>query len=128
MPLASKGRPPPGNSSWSVPPDQPTQVPWRSCRTGSRAVTRPPGLLRQETSPSALTTRSTGRRLATTTNALASVTAAIPPPGEATLVRSAYRADVGLACVGRMASCLLVRGAILLGVSAYDSDFDEPQR
>jgi hypothetical protein len=25
-------------------------------------------------------------------------------------------------------SCLLVRGAILLGVSAYDSDFDEPQR
>ena len=25
-------------------------------------------------------------------------------------------------------SCLLVRGAILFGVSAYDSDFDEPQR
>src|ERR1700754_2523143 len=41
--------------------------------TGARAVTSPPGLLRQVVAPSAADTRSTGSRLATTTKLLVPV-------------------------------------------------------
>ncbi len=62
MPLCTKGS---GASPDS--PAQPTQAPSRLRMTDSMAVTRPPGLVRQETSPSGPTTRSTGRRLAAMT-------------------------------------------------------------
>src|SRR5665648_922976 len=49
-------------------PDQPIQAPCVVCMTGSSALTRPPGERCQMVWPSAVTVRSTGRRLATTTN------------------------------------------------------------
>jgi hypothetical protein len=49
-------------------PDQPTHTPSALRKTGSSAVTSPPGLGRQPASPSGPSTRSTGSRLATTTN------------------------------------------------------------
>src|SRR4051794_24022039 len=65
MPSAVKG-----SSSSSGAPTHPTHAPPRRCMTGTIAVTRPPGLRRHEPSPSSSITRSTGSRLATTTNSL----------------------------------------------------------
>ena len=67
-----------GSGASPVPPAQPTQVPWCSARTGCSAVTRPPGL-RRHCRPSSVVTSSTGRRLATTTNELRTVTLRTPP-------------------------------------------------
>src|SRR5665648_667539 len=63
MPSASNG-----SLLESGEPDQPIQAPCVVCMTGSRALTRPPGERCQLVWPSAVTVRSTGRRLATTTN------------------------------------------------------------
>src|SRR5580704_16836330 len=49
-------------------PDQPIHTPPDSRMTGSSALTSPPGLGRHSVSPSGLSVRSTGSRLATTTN------------------------------------------------------------
>src|SRR5450759_4218423 len=48
-------------------PAHPTHAASRPAMTGSMAVTSPPGLCRQPLTPSASTTRSTGRRFAATT-------------------------------------------------------------
>ncbi len=56
-----------GSRSWSVPPGQPIHTPWLARITGSMAVTRPPGEVRQPLDPSGSTTLSTGSRLATIT-------------------------------------------------------------
>ena len=62
-PFASKG---PGAGPAS--PDQPIHTPPASRMTGSSALTSPPGLGRHSASPSGPSVRSTGSRLATTTN------------------------------------------------------------
>src|SRR5688572_13387121 len=59
-----------GWGSSSAAPAQPIHAPWLFRITGSSAVTSPPGLRRQVTVPSLASTRSTGSRLATTTNEL----------------------------------------------------------
>src|SRR6266508_2798255 len=86
-------------------PDQPTQVPCRATRTGCSAVTSPPGLRRHLVPPGPIAvpsvdasadTRSTGSRLATTTNELAPATRAVPPPN-----RSSFQTTFP----GRFARC-----------------------
>src|ERR1700724_1016712 len=57
-------------------PDQPIHTPPDSRITGSSALTSPPGLGRHSASPSGPSVRSTGSRLATTTNRCRPVTAA----------------------------------------------------
>src|SRR5690625_4959131 len=62
MPSGSKG-----SGAASGTPGQATQAPSLAWRMDSRAVTSPPGLAFQCSVPSGSRTRSTGRRLATTT-------------------------------------------------------------
>jgi hypothetical protein len=62
MPSSSKG-----SGASPVSPAQPTQAPGCVRITDSMAVTRPPGLRRHSTSPSSVTTWSTGRRFAAMT-------------------------------------------------------------
>jgi hypothetical protein len=57
-----------GSNSRSACPAQPIHAPSFAFITGSRAVTSPPGECCHEAEPSSAMTRSTGRRLETTTN------------------------------------------------------------
>src|SRR6202035_2698678 len=65
-------------------PDQPIHTPPDSRITGSSALTSPPGLGFHSASPSGPSVRSTGSRLATTTNRCRPVTAASGPARSAT--------------------------------------------
>jgi len=70
-----------------VSPDQPIHTPPASRMTGSSALTRPPGLGRQSASPSGPSVRSTGNRLATTTNRWRP---AVSPPASASAVSDVF--------------------------------------
>ena len=63
MPSASNGP-----SAGPAEPGHPIHTPFAARMTGSSAVTSPPGLRRHSLVPSGSSTRSTGSRLAATTN------------------------------------------------------------
>src|ERR1700722_14780358 len=80
MPTRSRPLAVNGPGAGPASPDQPIHTPPDSRITGSSALTSPPGLGRHSASPSGPSVRSTGSRLATTTNRRRPVTAA---PGSA---------------------------------------------
>src|SRR5580658_895009 len=68
MPTRSRSLTLNGPGAGPASPDQPIHTPRDSRMTGSSALTSPPGLGRHSASPSGPSLRSTGSRLATTTN------------------------------------------------------------
>jgi hypothetical protein len=68
MPTRSRSLAVNGPGAGPASPDQPIHTPPDSRMTGSSALTSPPGLGRHSASPSGPSVRSTGSRLATTTN------------------------------------------------------------
>ncbi len=90
MPSSTKG-----STSWSAMPGQPTHAPSLARITGLSAVTSPPGECRQDVVPSAATTRSTGRRLGTTTRSYAPGSTSAPSCAAAVVGSVAEGVDEG---------------------------------
>src|ERR1700722_5118804 len=84
MPTRSRPLAVNGPGAGPASPDQPIHTPPDSRITGSSALTSPPGLGRHSTSPSGPSVRSTGSRLATTTNPCPVTAASGSPIGDIT--------------------------------------------